>query len=148
MKYKEFERKLRLLAFNAKKDSEKICIYTLLGEFMAVVYSDDQGDLYFLDRCADLNPERRMKLYDLVLEYAKTPVSERAEEKKYNVVAFRRKKGSPKHITECVAFYFRDRFGELDYTYSRTNNDESQKFTMKQIKEYDLEDCEIIEVED
>lgn len=148
MKYKEFERKLRLLAFNAKKDSEKICIYTLLGEFVAVVYSDYQGELYFLDRCADLNPKRRMKLYDLVLEYAKTPVSERAEEKKYNVVAYVRKGGTPNALTEHTCFYWRGAYGELSVTGSGGNGDENQQWTMEQIKKYGLEDHKRIEIED
>ena len=136
------------MAFNAKKDSEKICIYTLLGEFMAVVYSDDQGDLYFLDRCADLNPERRMKLYDLVLEYAKTPVNERTDEKKYNVISCRHKHGIPNKMTEETYFYYRGGNGYLFATDGKFNYEEKQQWTMRQIKEYGLEDCERIEVED
>lgn len=146
MKYKEFERKLKLLAFNAKRDSRKICIYTLLGELVAVVYNDDQGDVYFLDRCANINPEERMKLYDLVLEYAKTPVSERAEEKKYNVVSCRHKYGTPDNMTEETYFYYRGENGYLFATDGKFNHEEKQQWSMKQIEEYGLEDCERIEV--
>lgn len=149
MLYKEFERKLAELGFYAEYGAYKrICIYTLSNVIVARIYDVSQYDLYFFDNLGVLNPKTREKFVNLALEYTSTPVDRRTEQTKYRVVAFRWKNGTPKNITESVAFYRRDCLGALDWTYNEAYTDESQKWTMKQIKEYELESCEKIEVED
>lgn len=154
MLYEEFKEKIKELGlfieYNADFKIVSVCVnYAGKRLILSIMNNDKQYDSSFYEECDVLSPEVREKLFDLTLEYAKTPAGERGQIKpKYKVIAFRRKKGTPKHITEHVAFYFRNRFGELDWTYNRTNNDESQKFTMKQIKEYELENYEKIQVED
>lgn len=148
MKYKEFEKKLGDLDLFVECNTVKqITIYTARQVALAIVDDNDQYDLYFSGKCRLLSPEVREKFFSLAVEYASTPIDRRTEPTKYRVVAFRWKNGTPKNITESVAFYRRDCVGALDWTYNEAYTDESQKWTMKQIKEYDLESCERIKVD-
>lgn len=147
MKYKEFAKKLEELDLYVEYNEVKqITIYTARQVPLAIIDDNDQYDLYFSGKCRLLSPETREKFFSLAVEYASMPIENRRPESKYRVVAFRCKNGTPKNITESVAFYRRDCFGALDWTYDRTYTDESQKWTMKQIKEYKLESCERIVV--
>lgn len=149
MLYKEFEEKLARLGFRVEYgEFKEIFIYTLSDVMVARIFDDRQYDLYLFDKLGWSTSVVREEFIKLALEYASTPVERRRNEPKYKVVAFRRKCGTPKHITESVAFYRRDRFGALDWTYIVENGDKSQKWTMKDIKEYGLEDCERFVVED
>lgn len=148
MLYKEFKERLAELGCTADYGYNKeICIYTTANIMVARIFDDCQYDLYFFDKLACLASKKREKFINLCLEYASTPIDRRTEPTKYRVVAFRWKNGTPKNITESVAFYRRDCVGALDWTYNEAYTDERQKWTMKQIKEYDLESCERIKVD-
>lgn len=149
MKYKEFERKLKELSFYAgfDNDSKEMYIYTPPRMALAVIDDSVQYDVFFSGKCKFLNSEARKEFFELALEYASTPVDERRE-KKYNVVAYVRKGGTPNALTEHTCFYWRGAYGELSVTGIGGNGDENQQWTMEQIKKYGLEDHKRIEIED
>lgn len=138
MKYKELKERLKELDVDLEKYGKELCIGDL-----AVVYEDKQYEVYFLEDCEDLESKERVTFYDTVLEYAKTPLNERGLE--YNVVAYRRMCGSPGDIEEKTYFYRRNWGGELSVADEDTNHNEDQRWTLEQIKEYDLDNCERME---
>lgn len=150
MLYKEFERKLAELGFYAEYGAYKrICIYTLSDVIVARIYDVSQYDLYFFDNLGVLNPKTREKFVNLALEYTSTPVEKRSIEPKYNVVAYRRKRGTPKYrMVEDVYFYCRGYDGWLCVSNDKNNSDEDQQWTIEQIEHYGLENYERIEVKD
>lgn len=149
MLYKEFKEKLEAWGLHIYHDDyQYINVYTSQAVLLAVINNGVQNVLYFLDGSELLSSEKRMAFYDLALEYAKTPVEERGEEKKYNVVAFRCKhETSDGTVEEDVGFYYRAFHDRLQWTFdSDANNQKDQQWTMKQIEHYGLEDYERIEV--
>lgn len=150
MLYKEFEEQLARLGFRVEcGEYQQIIIYTLSDDVaVARIFDNYQYDLYLFDKLSWLeNPIIREKFINLALEYASTPVEWRRE-KKYNVVAYRRKYGNPNGITEKTYFYWRDEDDFLRTRSSKDNDDPYQQWTLKQIGQYGLGDCEKIEVED
>lgn len=150
MRYKEFAKKLAELdLYVERRECKQIYIYTSRQVALAIVDDSDQYDLYFSGKCRTLSPEVREKFFSLAVEYASTPIekrkSEPKDELKYNVIAFRRKRGTINNMSEDVGFYYRTPYGRLDWTFGMTNNAAAQQWTLEQIKEWGLEDCERVE---
>lgn len=135
MKYKELKERLNELDIDLCKYGKELDIDNL-----AVVYDDKQYDVYFLEDCEDLDPKERVTFYNTVLEYAETPINERGLE--YNVVAFYKKCGKLGNLEERPFYYRRGQDGELLTASEETNNDKNQRWSLDQIEEYDLENCE------
>lgn len=147
MLYKEFTKKLAELGLYFEYgDYGTIRVYTSRQVTLATIDDNYQYDLFLSSSCGSLSPEVREKFFKLALEYASTPVEARAEEKKYNVVAYREKGGYPDNIVEDTLFYWRANDGCLFVANGKSNGEEEQQWTMSQIREYDLEDCERIEI--
>lgn len=87
-------------------------------------------------------------LFDNLAVLAKTPLEKREDEKKYNVVACRRKAGLKGSLEEVIEFYYRSAGGRLRLNIADYNRDENQQWTMEQIKDWGLENYERIEVKD
>lgn len=140
MEYKEFERRVKELGYHIERDMERLDIVTQPSIPVARIYDDEQYDL-------DISYPYKLKeeLFDLVVEYARTPVEKRRE-RKYNVVAYRRKYGKPNGITEKTYFYWIDEDCFLRTRSGGYNDDPYQQWTLSQIEEYGLEDCERIGV--
>lgn len=151
MEYKEFERRVKDLGLFMKRDEYgRVNVFATpeLTMLVAMICDDEPYAISICRNGTILSPMKREKLFDLVVEYARTPVEQRIEVKKYNVVSCRHKYGTPGNMTEDAYFYYRGDDGCLLVTNGMTNDDEDQQWTMQQIKEYGLEDCEKIEVKE
>lgn len=151
MRYKEFAKKLAELDLYVEhRECKQIYIYTSRQVALAIVDDNDQYDLYFSGKCRLLSPEVREKFFSLAVEYASTPIekrkSEPKDEQKYNIVAFKARSGYlPNLINELAALYGRADDGKLYYA-AVDGKTKNFQWTMRQIKEYGLEDCERIVV--
>lgn len=151
MTYKEFVEELSKLACETETTYDTtyrpetrvyfnhICVGIINEEYQGVLET-----LPFTNKHIDF-PLR--KVLSLLCEYASTPIEKRRTEPKYNVIAYRRKRGIPNDMTEEVYFYWRGDSGHLLITDGDTNNDDNQQWSMSQIKSYGLEDYERIRVE-
>lgn len=153
MRYKEFAKKLAELdLYVERRECKQIYIYTSRQVALAIVDDSDQYDLYFSGKCRTLNPEVREKFFSLAVEYASTPIekrkSELKDEQKYIVIAYRYKRGIPGKMRKEIWYYYRTPLDELEITGVLGNHPDGEKWTMKQIKQYGLESCERIRVED
>lgn len=149
MKTKEFIKEVEELGFETLCGYDYTSVRNENGEILAFVSEGHRGsmDIHF-PKTLDLDELTRMKLGRIVFEYAKTPIDERGEEKKYYL----------KH--RWLRSRFEDKIvnqhGEDEYFLS----DESQtdgfktQFTQKEIDEIkekyntDLSDFEEEEVEE
>lgn len=95
----------------------------------------------------DLDMDKAEALLRLATELATTPLEERNDEKKYNVVACRHKWGM-KGEFELTKFYFRGTSNFLNVAGGDYNGDENQQWTMQQIKDWGLESCERMEAKE
>ena len=86
MKYSEFEREVEKLGFTHNRRREEIVVKvdgeTVMGVSTSRKYIvDNEWEKY-----QELNETTQEKLFDLAYKLAKTPLAEREEEKKYNVI--------------------------------------------------------------
>lgn len=151
MRTKEFTRRVEELGFVCEKAEEVYFIYNKEGPKYASVCHNVPNQISNMKREWDfLDKEEQEKLFDLLIEYAKTPIEDREEEKK---------------------FYLRHRwiFNKDFYMYlQKTSYDDKKmsvrvlgfsdnddiKFSEKEIEEIkekfdtDLKDFELVEVEE
>lgn len=149
MKTKEFIKKVKDLGFEYEKAEEVYFIYDNEGTEYAAVCHTTPNQISNMKRAWDwLDKDVQEKLFDLLIEYAKTPVDEREEPKKY----YLRHRWMKEEDYNYLSLYLEDNTYFLDDIegFNWTEN----KFTLKEIEEikekYDtkLEDFEIVEVEE
>lgn len=84
MRTKEFTRRVEELGFVCEKGEEVYFIYNKEGTKYASVCHNVPNQISNMEREWDfLDKEEQEKLFDLVVEYAKTPIEDREEEKKF-----------------------------------------------------------------
>ena len=86
MKYSEFEREVEREGFNVDRKSGTVYVDSTTGTVMSI----STDDLFMFDcdwsAFVHLNRDVQEPLFDLAYKLAKTPLAEREEEKKYNVI--------------------------------------------------------------
>ena len=86
MKYSEFEREVEREGFNVDRKSGTVYVDSTTGTVMSI----STDDLFIFDcdwsAFVHLNRDVQEPLFDLAYKLAKTPLAEREEEKKYNVI--------------------------------------------------------------
>ena len=86
MKYSEFEREVEKLGFTHSKRCEQVAVKVDGQTVMGI----STGRKYIVDnewnKYQQLNETTQGKLFDLAYQLAKTPLTEREEEKLYNVI--------------------------------------------------------------
>ena len=86
MKYSEFEREVEREGFNVDRESGTVYVDSTTDTVMSI--STDDLFMFGCDWSAfvHLNRDVQGKLFDLAYQLAKTPLAEREEEKRYNVI--------------------------------------------------------------
>lgn len=148
MKTKEFIKRVEELGFKAHKIATQIDIIAN-GFTIARVYTNR---MYSMNAFTFINVEwkNQDKLFDLIVEYAKTPIEDREEEKKFYLKHryFKTVNGDEKFFT------IDGRYEYPDLQYKLSICQAIQQFTLKEIGEIkekydtDLSDFELIEVEE
>ena len=87
MKYSEFKRKVEDLGFEVIDFSEYHSLDDERGE-TAWVSKNFEAVIGTVDSIR-LSPELRVKLFDILVEYARTPIHARRDEKKYSIYPLR-----------------------------------------------------------
>ena len=148
MKTKEFIKRVEELGFKVNRTVTQIDI--IAHSFtIARVYTNR---MYAMNAFTFINIEWRNqdKLFDLIVEYVKTPIEDREEEKKLYLRHryFRFDNGSSKYLGMDLLKYKPDLYSKITYRWVKN------QFTKKEIDEIkekfntDLADFEMIEVED
>lgn len=148
MKTKEFIKKVEELGYKARKIFTQIDIISN-GFIIARVYTNR---MYAMNAFTFINIEWRNqdKLFDLIVEYVKTPIEDRKEETRFYLEHryFRFDNGSRKYLGMDLVKYKPDLYSKITYRWVKN------QFTKKEIDEIkekfntDLADFEMIEVED
>lgn len=148
MKTKEFIKRVEDLGYKAHKIFTQIDIISN-GFIIARVYTNR---MYAMNAFTFINIEWRNqdKLFDLIVEYVKTPIEDREEEKKLYLRHryFRFDNGSRKYLGMDLVKDKPDLYSKITYMWVKN------QFTKKEIDEIkekfntDLADFEMIEVED
>jgi hypothetical protein len=148
MKTKEFIKKVEELGYKARKIFTQIDIISN-GFIIARVYTNR---MYAMNAFTFINIEWRNqdKLFDLIVEYVKTPIEDRKEETRFYLEHryFRFDNGSRKYLGMDIVKYKPDLYSKITYRWVKN------QFTKKEIDEIkekfntDLADFEMIEVED
>lgn len=151
MKHSELQKQIENLGLIARDRMEYLCVLNEEGDYLATVSNKVmyKMEMISFDEYPELIESGKDEdVFSLLVEYARTPLDERYDPKKYNVIAYREKGGYPDNIVEDVYFYWRGNGGELLIAAEEGNKDRDQQWTLSQIEEYGLENCERIEVED
>ena len=149
MKYKEFIKRVKDLGFACEKAKEVYIIYDYDGHEYASVCHTIPNRISNMEIAWDLlDKDTQNELFDIIVEYAKTPIAERKEEKKYYLR--HRFLGSG----DGNQFLNQELEGNTWFLSEEDSFDNYQtQFTQKEIDEIkenyntDLKDFEIIEVE-
>lgn len=151
MKTKEFIKRVEELGYLFHNYKNAVVIYGMNQKYAAQVWKDKR---YKLDMCSenidDLQEKVKGELFDLLVEYARTPLDEREEEKKFYLKHryFRFYNGSSKYLGMDLLKDKPDLYSKIAYEWVKN------QFTLKEIEEIkkkfdtDLADFEIVEVED
>ncbi|MDU2829786.1 MAG: hypothetical protein E7C03_04855 [Anaerococcus sp.] len=148
MKTKEFIKKVEELGYKARKIFTQIDIIS--NDFIiARVYTNR---MYAMNAFTFINIEWRNqdKLFDLIVEYVKTPIEDRKEETRFYLEHryFRFDNGSRKYLGMDLVKDKPDLYSKITYRWVKN------QFTKKEIDEIkekfntDLADFEMIEVKD
>lgn len=148
MKTKEFIKRVEELGFDV--EIHKQCIKITRKNLIIAVTNTNKR--YALDVFNPFNEEWENgdELLDLLVEYAKTPLDEREEEKKFYLEHryFRFYNGSSKYLGMDLLKDKPDLYSKIAYEWVKN------QFTLKEIEEIkkkfdsDLADFELVEVED
>lgn len=149
MRTKELIKRVEELGYLFHNYKNAVVIYGMNQKYAAQVWKDKR---FKLDMCSenidDLQDEVKGELFDLLVEYARTPLDEREEEKKFYL--------KHKWIKGCVIMYlYRNELNGHCYLGDKKCRPHRQKrFTLKEIEEIkekfntDLADFELVEVEE
>ena len=153
MKTKEFIRKIEELEFECVESDGWFYLRDLKfnDNFLAEIcinepFIVDTGSCEF----GMLPQTRKIRLFDLIIEYARTPIEDREEEKKFYLEHKNQRSvdGSALYFTLYISHNF------LLVKSQVISENLKQKFTLKEIEEIkekydtDLADFELVEVED
>lgn len=146
MKTKEFIKRVDELGFKAHKIVTQIDIIAN-GLIIAKVYTNR---IYSINAFNFINIEwkNQDKLFDIIVEYAKTPIEDREEEKKFYLKHryFKFYNGSSKYLGMDLVKDKPDLCSKITYRWVKN------QFTLKEIEEIkekfntDLADFELVEV--
>ena len=142
MKTKEFFRKIEALGFKVDDCNGDL----LIGDTNRNYCHSSSGERYkreiYHDHLEKLEEETRHKLLDLVVEYAKTPVEEREESKKYYLKLpemFDSDLGYVNYEKDDNCYFFSDMFTtdlfQTQFTQEEIDNMPDQEFIQSLIKE-------------
>ena len=145
MKYSEFKQKMKDLGLTVKEYEAELEIYKEKA-FIAKVSKYWQFAMDIGSIISDIQ-FRKYDIFRAIIELANTPIEEREEEKKYNVVAYETYEG-PKGGRKHKMFYYRKSKYTLGTMIELCNSDSNQQWTLQQIRDWGLEDCERIEVKE
>lgn len=150
MKTKEFIKRVEELGFEYEKAEEVYFIYDYEGTEYAAVCHTTPNQISNTERAWDwLDKDVQEELFDLIVEYARTPIEDREEEKKFYLEHKNQRSvdGSALYFTIYISHNF------LLVKSQVISENLKQKFTLKEIKEIkekydiDLADFELVEVE-
>ena len=147
MKTKEFIKRVKELGYKVNKNGNEIVIM----KYRFVVARTYTNKIYVVTCCGFVNIGlgSESKLFDLIFEYAKTPIDEREEEKQYYL------KHKYFKNWDNVQYFTFDYIHKCAYVRSKLSTCKAmQQFTLKEIEEIkekfntDLSDFELVEVEE
>lgn len=148
MKTKELIKRVEELRYLFHNYKNAVVIYGMNEKYAAQVWKDKR---FKLDMCSgnidDLQDEVKGELFDLLVEYARTPLDEREEEKKFYLKHKWMAYENENNLTLCFPT------GKYYLSHSTENNGYKTTFTLKEIEEIkekfntDLADFELVEVE-
>lgn len=150
MKTKEFIKRVEELGFEYEKAEEVYFIYDYEGTEYAAVCHTTPNQISNTERAWDwLDKDVQEELFDLIVEYARTPIEDREEEKRFCLEHKNQRSvdGSALYFTIYISHNF------LLVKSQVISENLKQKFTLKEIKEIkekydiDLADFELVEVE-
>lgn len=151
MKTKEFIRRVEELGFECEKSKEVYFIYDSDGIAYASVYHTTPYQISTFERPWDLlTKDEQEKLFDLLIEYARTPIEDREEEKKF-YLRHRYLQSSLTNSNNILNYSVSD--NTLALSTGAQCSKYKTKFTLKEIEEIkeklntDLTDFELVEVE-
>lgn len=148
MKTKEFIKRVEELGFKVNRTVTQIDIIAY-SFTIARVYTNR---MYAMNAFTFINIEWRNqdKLFDLIVEYAKTPIEDREEEKKFysRHRYFRFDNGSSKYLGMDLLKYKPDLYSKITYRWVKNQFTEKEIDEIKEKFNTDLADFEMIEVED
>ena len=145
MKYSEFKREVEKLGFTHNRQYEEIVVKvdgkTVMGVSTSRKYiADNEWEKY-----QELNETTQEQLFDLSYQLAKTPLSEREEEKKYYL-----KLELPIPLEDSSMQWLNQKVGASKYHFGSQENIREYKtiFTESEIAQMDLTGLKPIEVKD
>ena len=137
MKYSEFEREVEREGFNVDRESGTIYVESTTDTVMSI--STDDLFMFYCDWSAfvHLNRDVQEKLFDLAYQLTKTPLAERENEKKYNVILPNILRDR-KPILLCKSFDDHESCG-IDWSHKDCLDDNMDRhiFTEQEIKDID-----------
>ena len=151
MKTKEFIKRVKELGFEVGINGGTACV--LKNDYTTIMRVEVDktfvADCFYLSN-KSLEEEIREKLFDLLVEYAKTPIEDREEEKKF----YLRHRYLRSTSGNILYFSIYIEYGFSILTYRRHSSETKQQFTLKEIEEIkeefdtDLADFVLVEVEE
>lgn len=148
MKTKEFIEKVEELGYHVSSTSTNIFVDGGGAIFMMVA----KGKQYKIEIYDISNKENAKELFDLCAEYARTPIEEREEEKKYYLYLKNKNRGFYESIYSYLTLHKKDNTFSLDVGVETAGL--TAQFTQKEIDEIkekfntDLSEFEQIPVEE
>ena len=145
MKYSEFEREVEKLGFTHSTRCAEIVVKvhgrTVMGVSTNLEYIVDSE----WDEFQSLHKKTQGELFDLAYQLAKTPLSEREEEKKYYL-----KLELPIPLEDSPMRWLNQKVGASKYHFGSQENIRDYKtiFTESEVAQMDLKRHKLIEVKD
>lgn len=148
MKTKEFIKRVNELGFKAHKIVTQIDIIAN-GFTIARVYTNR---MYSMNAFTFINVEwkNQDKLFDLIVEYVKTPIEDRKEETRFYLEHryFKFYNGSRKYLGMDLVKYKPDLYSKITYRWVKNQFTKKENDEIKEKFNTDLKDFELVEVED
>lgn len=148
MKTKEFIKRVNELGFKAHKGVT--CIDIVSDGLNVALVSTVRIHVINCFRFVDVEWKNQDKLFDLIVEYAKTPIEDREEEKKFysRHRYFRFDNGSSKYLGMNLVKDKPDLYSKITYRWVKNQFTEKEIEEIKEKFNTDLKDFELVEVED
>ena len=152
MKTKEFIKKVEELGFEYEKAAEVYFIYDKEGTKYASVCHTTSNQISNMERAWDgIDKDVQEKLFYLLIEYAKTPIEDRGEEKKF-LIQHKYLVSIGSNPVNLVKYKDKNNYRAIRCLLD--NQFYQAQFTLKEIEEIkekfdtDLNDFELVEVAD